>query len=240
MLAALAAVVATTLALAFFAWPRGSLTLDAASLARLRQPSLGGGAVSVSVHGADGALIPVVLRRDGRLWPTRHVAPGTRMVAEAVFRRPSWIGWIAGRTQTLRLELTAPSARLEQRWLRVKAGAPVRVRFDQPVRELELIGTGARRRRVLPRPLRVVALGRLGDAGTVGVSAIARTWEQAPPATSVTWFPPGGAAKLLVAPKPGSQLGLDTPLRLRFSEPVSGCCTGACPHYDRPWSGAGR
>jgi peptidoglycan hydrolase-like protein with peptidoglycan-binding domain len=228
-LGALAGVVVAALAYAFFAWPRGALMLDSAGLALVQQPSFGDTGVHVSVRSAEGAVIPVVLRPDGRLWPTRRVEPGTRMLIEVVFNRPGWVGWVAGRRQRLRLELTAPSARLEQRWLRVKAGAPVQVSFDRPVREVELTGAAAPRVLLLPGPLRTVVLGRLGGAGSLGVSAVTRTWEQLPPATSVTWFPPGGAAKLLVTPRPGSLLGLDTPLRLRFSEPVSRLLQGRLP-----------
>ena len=219
---ALAALAAGALAFAFFAWPRGALTFDSAGLAHVRGPSFGGAGVRVSVRSAEGAVIPVILRPDGGLWPTRRVAPGTRMFVEVVFRRPAWVGWVAGRTQRLRLDLTAPSARLEQRWLRVRAGAPVRVSFDRAVREVEVVGSGAPRLRVLPRQMRTVVLGRLGEAGSVGVSAVTRTWERLPPATSVTWFPPGGAAKLLVAPKPGSGregvVIVDTPSGTRGDE----------------------
>jgi hypothetical protein len=217
---AILALAAGALAFAFFAWPRGSLEPDAAALARLQRPALGEAGLRVSVHDADGKKIPVVLRAGGRIWPSRPVAPGTRLTVEVVFRRPGWVGWIAGRRQTARLDLTAPSAHVEQRWLRVKAGAPVRVRFDHPVRRVELTGVGARRLLRLQKPTRTVALGRLGEAGSVGVSALARTWEELPPPTSVTWFPHGGGAKLLVSPRAGSELRLNTPLRLRFSQPV--------------------
>jgi hypothetical protein len=47
---ALGAVVAVTvaaLAFAYFAWPRGALTLDSAGLAFVRQPSFGGAGVRV-------------------------------------------------------------------------------------------------------------------------------------------------------------------------------------------------
>ncbi len=229
LLGALAAVAGAALGFAFFAWPRAALTLDAAALARVREPSFGSAGVLVSVRGSGSAPIPVSLRPDGRLWPRQRLAPGAKFVVDVTFRRPGWVAWIAGRTQRLRLELTAPSARLERRWLRVRAGAPVLVSFDRPVRQLELTGVGARRLRRLPRPARRVALGRLGVAGSVGVSAVARTWEQLPHAVTVTWFPPGRAVELLVSPKPGSRLGSGTPLRLLFSEKLHRLRHGRVP-----------
>jgi peptidoglycan hydrolase-like protein with peptidoglycan-binding domain len=229
-LVALAAVGA--LAFAFFAWPRGGLVVDANGLARVVEPSFGGGPVRISVRTSDGKAIPVSVRAHGVLWPTRPVAPGTRMQVEIVYERPGWVGWIAGRTQRLSLWVTAPRARVAVRWLQVKAGAPVSVRFDRPVREVQTSASPASRVRVLPRPRRTVVLGRLGEAGSIGVSAAPRAWEQLPAPVNVTWFPPGGPAKLIASPAPGSRLGPDTPLRLTFSEPVEQLF-----HGRMPWAG---
>ena len=222
-------VAAGALAFAFFAWPRGGLVVDANGLARIVSPSFGGGRVHVSVRTSGGTAIPVSLRSHGVLWPTRPVAPGTRMQVEIVYTRPGWVGWIAGRTQRLSLWVTAPRARVALRLLRVKAGAPVSVRFDRPVRAVQTSGS---RVRVLPRPRRTVVLGRLGEAGSIGVSGAPRSWERLPAPVNVIWFPPGGRAKLIASPAPGSQLGPDTPLRLTFSEPVKQLFHGRLP-----WAG---
>ncbi len=228
-LAAAAAVLAAALTLAYVAWPRGSLRLDATGLPQVRGPRLAGTLVRVSVRSGAGVSIPVELRRDGTLRPTRPVLPGTRLVVEAVFRRPGWIGWIAGRTQTARLELVAPSAQLESRWLRVPAGSPVRVSFDRPVREVVLTGIRRHRALRLEHPARTVVLGRLGDAGSVGVRAVAQAWERLPPPTVVTWFPAGRKAMVVASPRPGSRLRPHTHLRLRFSEPVAKLLHGRLP-----------
>jgi peptidoglycan hydrolase-like protein with peptidoglycan-binding domain len=225
-------VVSAAFAFAFFAWPRAGLVADGTGLARIVEPSFGGGDVRVSVRAAGGTVIPVVVRPGGVVWPTRPVAPGTRMRVEVVFRRPGWVGWLAGRAQRLTLSVTAPGARVEQHWLQVRAGTPLRVRFDRPVRRIELTGAAAPGRRLLRRPERTVVLRGLPRAGSIGISAVVRTWEQMPTPVSVTWFPSGGRAKLLVSPRPGSRLGLDTPLRLVFSQPVSEVF-----HRRMPWAG---
>ncbi len=228
-LGSLAIALVAALAFVLLAWPRGALRLDAAGLPQVQLPRLAGRLVRVSVRSADGAPIPVTVRRDGTLWPTRRVIPGTRLFAEAVFRRPGWVSWITGRTKTARLEFVAPSARLSSRWPRVAIGAQLRVSFDRPVREVALTGFRSARTLRLPHRTRTVVLGRLGDAGSVGVSAVAEPWERLPPPTTVTWFPPGRAAILLPSPRPGSQLGPNTPLRLRFSEPVASVLHGRTP-----------
>jgi hypothetical protein len=81
----------------------------------------------------------------------------------------------------------------------------------------------------LPSPRRAVVLGRLGSAGSVGVSAVASAWERLPPAESVTWFPRGTAPMLLASPGPGAPLEPGETLRLRFSEPVATLLGGRTP-----------
>src|SRR5439155_2678427 len=196
-----------------------------------------GSLVAVSVRDAAGALVPASLGRDGTLRPAQPVPPGTKLLVEAVFRRPGWVSWIAGRRKTVRLTLTAPIARLETRWLRVKRGAPLLVSFDRPVRKVEVTGLGPRKLHSLRGPARIVRLGRLGDAGTIGVSAVAEAWERLPQPTTVTWFPPGKRTMLLVSPRPGSPLAPDAPLRLRFSTPVSKLLRGRMPSLDAPGPG---
>lgn len=239
-LALAGAVLVLVAALAYvgLAWPHGSLRVDEVGLPQVQLPRLGGRLVRVSVRREDGAPIPVVLRPDGTLWPRRRVVPGTRLIVVAVFGRPGSISWISGRTQTSRLELVAPSARLLTRWPRVKAGAPLRLTFDRPVREVEVTGVRPIRTLRLQRPARAVVIGRLGGAaGSVGIRAVAQTWERLPPPTTVTWFPPGKAAMLLARPRPGSLVGPTTPLRLRFSEPAARVLNGHPPSLEPPAPG---
>ena len=220
--------VLAALAFGHFAWPAGGLAVDSAGLARVSRPSLGG-SLRITASTAAGTAIPVKVRSDGTIWPRRRVVPGTRILVEAVFERPGWAGGLAGAAQRVNLNVVAPTAALKESWLRVKAGAPVEVRFSRPVQEVEL--RGAKQATIeLTHPARRVVLGRLGDAGSVGVSAVARSWERPPPPVDVTWFPLGGSARILVSPRQGSKLGLDTPLRLTVSEPV-----GKLFHAHLPW-----
>jgi peptidoglycan hydrolase-like protein with peptidoglycan-binding domain len=229
VLGAVAVLVLAALAFAFFAWPSAVIAVADNGLPEVRSPSFGSRLERVSVRDGSGTAIPVRVQANGILRPTRAVAPGTRLFVEAVFRRPRWVGWIAGRTQTLRLELTAPRVRLERRWLRVRPGAAVRVSFDHSVREVEVTGVGAPRLHRLQHPARTVVLGRLGVAGSVGVSAVRHGWEALPHPTIVTWFPPGKAPKLLAWPAPGERLASTMPIRLRFSEPVGKLLDGRTP-----------
>ena len=213
----------------WLAWPSGSIGVSAEGLPQPHVSRLAGDVVRVSVHRTDGTPVPVVARSDGTLVPVRRVQAGTHFVAEVVVRRPNAVGWLVGHTQTIRRELEAPSIALRARWLRVRPGTPVRVSFDQPVREVRVTGIHPWHVIRPAKPAQVVSLGRLGQAGTVGVSAVALRWERLPPPTAVTWFPPGKEPMLLASPKPGGELGPVTPLRLRFSTPVARVLRGKMP-----------
>ena len=200
-----------------FAWPRGALAADPVALAHVSRPSLGG-RLQVTARTAGGAPIAVAVRSDGTVWPATRIAPGTHIVVQAAFTRPGWAGWLAGHTQRSTIEVVAPVARVQDRWLRIRAGVPLRVRFDRPVSELEIRG-GPRNWMRLPRASRTAVLGRLGDAGIVGVSAKVRPWERFSNPVEVTWFPPG-KPRLLVSPSQGSTIDLTTPIRITASDPI--------------------
>jgi L,D-transpeptidase catalytic domain len=239
-LGAVAAVVVAALAVARFAWPGGSLRLDAAGLPQVHRPGLAGRLVGVSLRTTAGASIPVVLRRDGTLAPTHRIAPGTQLVAQAEFRRPGWIGWLVGGTQEARLTVAAPSAAPRSRWLRIAPGVPVRIAFDVPVRAVRVTGAGAPKLLRFATPRRAVVLGRLGEAGSVGVSAVPQAWERLPAATEVTWFPPGTTPVLLARPGPGGRLGQGASLRLRFSQPLARLLHGRTPQLQPAVPGSWR
>ena len=91
-------VCAGALVFAFFAWPSGGLRVEVDGLPQVQQPRFSGDLVALTLHDAAGRTIPVDLRADGTIRPARPVAAGTQLVAEATFRRPGWVSWIAGRT----------------------------------------------------------------------------------------------------------------------------------------------
>jgi len=221
------ALVLAALAAGRFAWPSGALAADPVALAHVARPSLGG-RLRVTAHVAGGAAVPVTVRSDGTVWPENRIAPGTHLVVQAVFTRPGWAGWLAGHAQRSTIEVVAPVAQIRARWLSVRAGDPVRVTFNGPVTELALKGV---RRNWIPlrHASRTAVLGRLGDAGIVGVSAKTRPWEKFSSPVEVTWFPPG-KPRLLVSPNQGSTISLETPLRLTASVPIEKLFG---PH--RPW-----
>jgi peptidoglycan hydrolase-like protein with peptidoglycan-binding domain len=223
--------VLAALALGRFAWPSGGLDSDPDALARISTPSFGNG-VTVSAHTPNGTAVPVAVRKDGTVWPRIRISPGTHVLIDADFKRPGWSGWLAGHTQHETLDVVAPAAVLTTNWLRIRQGAPVEVSFDRPVTQVITTETTSRRIRPLPHPTRKVVLGRLGDAGSVGVSAVVRSWEKPPPPVEVTWFPLGGPPRVLVSPRQSTTIDVATPIRLTVSEPLDKLF-----HKRLPWLG---
>ncbi len=221
--------VAAALAYAVFAWPRGGASLDPEALVRVHRPAFGTSGIRIRAQTERGRAVPVSLHRDGSGWPAVRVPAGERLSVEVVFRRPGWVSWLAGGEQRLHLELTAPVSHLTTRWLLVRRGQPVRLRFDRAVSELAVRRGRILRLRQLAHPRSTVSLGKLGVAGSVAVRAVARRWERLPAPDVVTWFPPGRSARVLISPRPGSKLGLDTPIRLRFSKPLATALHGKRP-----------
>ncbi len=197
-----------------------SLSADGSALARIGMP-LGGGTIErvTAVTGPHSRQIPIRVQ-DGRVWPTGLLETHQLVRIEAVVKRPGWIGWLAGSTQRLRLQLITPSASLRQHYLTLRRGEPVVLRFKEPILTLTYGEPGHMVRRVFSRPLSEVRLGRSAEAGTIAVAAAPRSWERSAPAF-VSWFPDGAAATAVADPAPGTPILPHTKLTLTFSKPIA-------------------
>jgi lipoprotein-anchoring transpeptidase ErfK/SrfK len=229
VVALLVASVGAAFAFSVFAWPQGQVLLDPVAFARVEQPTFGGHLLMVEAVRAGGGKVPLTVRKDGRLLPRMRLQPGEVVSVEAVFRRPGWIGWVAGDTQRVRLTVIAPGAHPLRHWLRVATGAPLRVGFTQPVKVVTVRQAGQVSTLTLAHPQSIVGLGDLGQAGTIFVAGAPRSWERPPAPTVVSWFPTGRSPKLLASPLPNTVVAPDAPIRLRFSEPLTRLLHGQQP-----------
>jgi peptidoglycan hydrolase-like protein with peptidoglycan-binding domain len=210
---------AAVAAAAVLAWPRAHLGSADAALAQISLPGYAGRVMSVEVRSADGRTVPVELRHD-QVWPVGMLDSGERVTVEVTVRRPGWAGWLVGRSERRTFTIETPRAHLLGHWLQVKEGAPVTVAFDAPVSR---VAFGGAVQSIGPRtvvPVGVLARGS-ESAGTIEVSAAARSWERLPAPVRVSWFPARPYAQLLAEPKPGTALAPDAPLVLTFSGPVA-------------------
>jgi peptidoglycan hydrolase-like protein with peptidoglycan-binding domain len=198
---------------------RATLVADSSALARVSLPLGGGRVESVSVvTGRHADAIPVMLKGQ-QIWPVHTIPSGRRVSIEVVVRRPSWISWLAGKTERLRLTLTTPTANLVQRFLTLPAGAPLRLAFAEPVASISYGSGGALVSHALTPPTSLVTLDRTSSAGSMWIAAAQRSWETSSPAL-VTWFPAGAGASAVASPAPGSRIGPASPITLTFSKTV--------------------
>jgi hypothetical protein len=219
-----------------FVWSRPAIVADAAALARVDLPVTKGTIESVSAVGPTGREIPVTVR-NGRLWPLVSLAPGEQVSVEVVFRRPSWIAWLAGKRTSERLQLRTPSALVQERYVTLAAGSPLQLAFNQPVRTLAYGPPEHLQRRTLASPRSQVTLARSGEAGSIEVAAAPRSWERLPAPSLVSWFPAGAGASAVISPSPGSRITPTTPIYVTYSQPLSTALNGGRPRLEPAASG---
>jgi len=205
-----------------------SLSTDATALATVGMP-LGGGRIQrVSVTtGPNSRNVPVTVRGE-QIWPTRLIPARQVLSIDVVVKRPGWISWLAGSTETLHMKMMTPSARLVTHYLTLAPGAPIKLTFRDPIRVISYVQLGHLHRQVLAAPRTEIRLKRTAIAGSLEVSAALRSWETAEPA-AVSWFPAGAAASALATPAPGTSLTPTTPIAISFSKPVSSALGSSRP-----------
>lgn len=208
-------------AAAVLATAKASLTPDANGIARVDLP-FGSGTIQSAnvVTGRDSHTVPVKLVKDSVIVPTKLVPAGSKLSVEVVVKRPGWISWLAGDTQRLDLDLTAPAASLRSHYVTVAHGAALRLHFKAPI---SVYWTGRSRRHMtrhpLAQPSATITLPHRGAAGTTLIAAAPRDWESAH-AAMIGWFPSGGKATAVAKPAPGTQITPTTRITLTFSKPV--------------------
>ena len=217
---AVVAAVETALGAAALAWPRATLAPSQTALTQVKLPWFAGRIVAVEVRGPGGEAVPVSIR-GAHIWPRGRLGSGERLAVTVTVRRPGYAGWLVGRTDTETFAVETPSAHLRARWLEVKDGTRVAVAFDTAVSRVKLQGGHPK---VVAAtavvPVGVTAEGRT-SAGSVEVSAAARTWERLPAPTRVSWFPSRSYPQVLPSPAAGVRIAPNALLSLTFSRPVA-------------------
>jgi hypothetical protein len=199
---------------------KASLKADSSALASVTLPRGGGTIESVVVRtGPHSERVPVEVRGQ-KIWP-KNTLPAHQLVSiDVVVKRPSWIGWLAGKTQNLHLSLMTPTTKLKAHFLTVASGKPLRLTFKVPIRVISYGQIGHLKRHVLGSPTDHYTIPRSSDAGTLYVAAAPRSWETSKSA-AVSWFPAGSAAAAVATPTPGSTIQASTPITLTFNKTVS-------------------
>jgi peptidoglycan hydrolase-like protein with peptidoglycan-binding domain len=230
-------IVAAAAVAALLAWPSVGVAASTSGLAGISLPGFSGHVERVSVSGTHGKPLPIVLR-GGTIWPRVRLAPGQRVTVHVEISRPSWIGWLVGRSEERTMTVVTPTAHLRSELIRPKRGTPVSVSFDQPVSRVAIGGGGLRRlgsaRSVVPLGIR--ASGR-ATTGTTTVAAAVRPWETLSQATLVSWFVPGARREVVSRPSIGSRISPRSTLTLTFAKPVSAVLGSRLPRLEPAVSG---
>ena len=230
-LLALAVVAVGAVAAGVVGWSGATLAADSSELARLELQPLAGSLVSAKAYGPAGATIPVAVEH-GRLVPKAVLDPGVRVTVEVVVRRPRWLGWAVGRTRREQLTVETPVARVPNRWLTLRQGASLRVRFAAGIDRIAYRG-----RTIAAGGRHAVLLGRQRPAGTAVVSAAARPWERLGAPLRLSWFPPASHSAVLVSPAPRATVSPLATIRLTFQKPVAAVVGSATPRFSTSVSG---
>jgi hypothetical protein len=198
---------------------KATMTADSTALATINLPRGGGTIENVVVRtGPHSARVPVEVRGH-KIWPKGTLPAHQLVTIDAVVKRPGWIGWAAGSSDKLHLQLMTPVTKLKAHFLTVSKNAPLRLRFATPIRVIAYGTPGHLKRRQLDSPQSQVTVPRSDPAGTMYVAAAPRSWETSK-AAAISWFPPGSAASALASPAPGSTIQANTPITLTFSKTV--------------------
>jgi hypothetical protein len=183
------------------------LTADSQALATIKLPT-GGGTISriVATGGRQHRVVPVGIR-NGKIYPTTQVGGGEKIALTVTYKRPSWIGWLAGKTETLKLTVRNSKKTLT-------------ISYREPVASFGYGKVGQTVASHSTQGQTKYKLSETAQAGAVEVAAAARSWEK-PRQIKVSWFPAGAKATVVASPVTGTQIQPNSKLTLTFSRPLS-------------------
>ena len=204
---------------------------DPSALASVDTDAFGGEIDSVQATGPNGESIPVAVKGD-KLFPKKKLHPGEKVDIEATVKRPSVVGWIAGKTETLEMTMRAPKAKVKTKWIAVPDSGVPTVHFNKAVTQVAYGQPGELVHRRFEHPKHKVELGEQASAGGAVIAAAPRGWEHLGKFTNVTWFPAGGAPTVAATPVADSEIGPSTPLTLTFSKKVKKVLGAKMPTLD--------
>jgi peptidoglycan hydrolase-like protein with peptidoglycan-binding domain len=224
------AVVATAgaAAAALAAWPEVSLAASGTGLAHTVVPRLSGSLEALRVTDADGAVVPIRNER-GDLVPTHMLAQGTELHVAVTVRRPSWAGWLVGRTVERHFVVTTPAVHVRRQVLHVRANAPVVLDLDAAAEVVSVDGRVRQERAPSPVVHTGIVASGPNSAGSIEVAASPRTWERLTAPARISWFPLAANEGVVTAPAPGTKLAPGQALTLTFSSPIAGAFDGSYP-----------
>jgi peptidoglycan hydrolase-like protein with peptidoglycan-binding domain len=217
---------------------KATLSSDPSALARINLPMGGATIERVNVfRSRDQKPVPVKVTGDPEILPRGTVPAAHRFQVQVIVKRPGWISWLTGKTETITKTVTTPTTKLRSKYVTLGSGDSLRVHFKTPVRAIAYGAKGHLMRHKLGHAQRTVTLPHTGTAGTTYISAQVQPWETSS-VQPVSWFPAGTKASAVASPKPGGSITPSTPISLTFSKPVSKALDGHMPTVTPAGAGA--
>jgi len=203
--------------------PHASLTSSTSALAAVHLSGVPQKIESVDAT-INNKVIATTLANHNAIVPTSKVPVSVPVDITVTLRRPSWIAWLLGSTETLHETVTTPTAKLLDPVAIETANHPVTSDFSQPVSVVRITGDHTSTVLHLSTPSERVALAKAigqSSAGIVKVSAAPEPWEQLTAPTSLTYFQESGNAPIAVISPGTTNLTPSSPLTITLSEPVA-------------------
>ncbi len=203
--------------------PRASLTSSSTALAAVHLSGVSQKIESVDAS-IDNKSIATTLGDHNAIVPISKVPVSVPVNITVTLRRPSWISWLLGSTETLHETVTTPTAKLLDPVAIETANHPVTSDFSEPVSVVRITGNHSTTVLHLTSPSDRVALAKAigqSSAGTVKVSVAPEPWEEMTSPTSLTYFQESGKAPIAVISPGTTNLTPSSDLTITLSEPVS-------------------
>ncbi len=203
-------------------WPKASFSKPSTALAQFSLSGISQKVTQSSVT-VDGKAIKYTIT-NGKITPTQKLPEGASAHVTITVERPSWIGWLVGRTKTISDSVITPQAKLLNSVAFDSSKRPLLAYFSSPVTLASIVGpNGTHIVNLATRSTEVPLLSTIGQslAGTLTVAASPEPWEALPTPTQLTYFRSSSNSPVAVISPSPSSLTPSSTLTITLSKPVS-------------------
>src|ERR1700753_768452 len=96
-------------------------------------PRAGGKTEPLSVIGGRERKLVAVRVKGDMIVARKPVPANDPLKIQVVIKRPGWVSWLSGKTETLTLKYTTPTASTKTHFITVSKNGPLKLRFKAPI-----------------------------------------------------------------------------------------------------------
>ena len=220
-------------------WPKASLGASSNALAQIKLSGIAQ-KVSAVTATADNKAIPVVIK-GGAIIPSAMLPVSTPVTLSVSLERPSWISWLTGKSEAIKIRVVTPTAKLLNPVAFGSPTKPLLGNFSAPVRTVSLTSaTGTKILHLTNTTTKVSLKGVVGSspAGTLEVAASPESWETLPAASLLTYFQGSGTTPIAVISPTPSNLSPSSNITITLSQTIASAFGSKLPSIDPVINGA--